>query len=204
VLKVDLPTRQAKYVNELANFIAKQREMSFARFIDFFLRHLSLLLRLFPTITVQAGQLSAFNNQYFGTPRPLSRSSPIARGQRQKAKNAKRVNDYPRTGWLYYAAKGRETKRNVSSHVYVWDPARCTGFVFKQSAHSSYFKATLSLIYPFLLKAVWDNVTGCKHENCAGLSPWLSFIVYGVFDTRLSETFFSQEATVTLATGCAV
>jgi hypothetical protein len=94
VLKVDLPTRQAKYVNELANFIAKQREMSFARFIDFFLRHLSLLLRLFPTITVQDSQLSAFNNQHLGSPRPLSRSNPIARRQREKAKNAKRISRY--------------------------------------------------------------------------------------------------------------
>ncbi len=27
------------------------------------------------------------------------------------------VNDHPHSGWLYYAAKGREIRRNVSSHV---------------------------------------------------------------------------------------
>jgi hypothetical protein len=27
------------------------------------------------------------------------------------------VNDYPQSGWLYYAAKRREIKRNFSSNV---------------------------------------------------------------------------------------
>jgi hypothetical protein len=27
------------------------------------------------------------------------------------------LNDHPHSGWLYYAAEGRERKRNVGSHV---------------------------------------------------------------------------------------
>jgi hypothetical protein len=43
------------------------------------------------------------------------------------------VKDCPHSGQLYYAAKGREIKRNVSSHVLVRNPMQSTGFVSKQS-----------------------------------------------------------------------
>jgi hypothetical protein len=42
------------------------------------------------------------------------------------------VNDYPYSGWLYWAAKGREIKSNVGSCVYVWNPGSNTGVVFKK------------------------------------------------------------------------
>ena len=49
------------------------------------------------------------------------------------------VNDCPQSGELDFKANGCQIKRNVSSHVQVWDPVLSTGSQTNNTANTKWF-----------------------------------------------------------------